>query len=159
MTEGERHRERDVVRMKTANQWIRTPLTTPHSWKVKRNIMQQRGLHLWELDMSWVSEKNSGAHGRNSESVFCVPPPPALFSLLHSFFVMRVKQDLRELQYLTDSDDPLSICIWRFKGRQALPFKEANRCLTTNTSTSRISAPPLSVYPTIHPATFPPAVS
>ncbi len=44
--------ERDVVRMKSADQWIRTPLTTPHSWKVKRNIMQQRGLHLWELDMS-----------------------------------------------------------------------------------------------------------
>ena len=38
---------------------------------------------------------------------------------------MRVKLDLRELQYRTDPEDSFSICVGRFKGRQELPFKEA----------------------------------
>ncbi len=74
--------------------------------------------------------KNSRAHGRNSESVFAsllLLLPSSFFCI--PFFVVRVKQDLRELQYLTDSDDPFSICIWRFKGRQELPFKEAKSLL------------------------------
>lgn len=48
---------------------------------------------------------------------------------------------------------PSQFVIWRFKGRQALP----NHCLTTNTSASRISAPPpLSAYihPSIHPSSY-----
>lgn len=51
---------------------------------------------------------------------------------------MRVKLDLRELQYRTDPEDSFSICVGRFKGRQELPFKRGS---TANTPASRITAP------------------
>lgn len=119
--------------------------------------MQQRGLHLWELDMSRVSggekKKRRGWERREGTTTTCEkqqkvvlrPPlvllPASLFCI--PFLSQGVKWDLRELQYLTDSEDPFPICARSFKSRQELPFNETNRCSTANAApASGIPAPP-----------------
>ncbi len=146
--------------MKSADQWIRTPLTTPHSWKVKRNIMQQRGLHLWELDMSWVSGKILG-HMGETVKVFLRPFSSSCPLLSSAFLFLswgwnRIWENYSISRIQTI---PSQFVSGGSKVDRSYHLKRQNRCLTTNTSASKISAPPFPVYPAIRPATFPPAVS